>query len=525
MWEYQNAAIRLDILSAGSSWEQDPEGKKTLRNHGSSAIHLWNRDKPEQELILCSSCDLANLADEQAPYGLKGHARLLVAAEGGLKADHLEWVRGQIQATVLFTDVNQVLQQYISGGFHFKPTADDSKSLGLKWEGSKAELPSVTVIKPLGRLSRKGKKCRQLASADVSKVQLKVQCSPFVLVNPAVFMGYTVRGNASYLGYAPNFGRPQTKAAVIFSDIRFLEGMEGGVVTDGEGQLVGMVVGSLTKAGGEGSLTVVVPWQELMDTLEKKDARYKLQMSRTLSVESPLVPAPFNGVCAITVGLAGGRRGWGSGVLINRTTVITNQHVPGSDYRSLTIWFDKTHSSEAYVDEVPLPGIDLVFLTLKTPAPPIFFPARLSKTPARRGQAVESYGFGLMYPTAPLRPVQPLFSRGHISSAVKMSLDGKPSKDNAMLCSTAHCWNGSSGGGVFDTKSGELVGIMASNGKVDDGIIVPDMAFVIPACGVIDKAIKLKQKGKQGKVGDRVKDLWALRETHESVFNPAKPKI
>jgi S1-C subfamily serine protease len=106
-----------------------------------------------------------------------------------------------------------------------------------------------------------------------------------------------------------------------------------------------------------------------------------------------------------------------------------------------------------------------------------------------------------------------------------MSLEGKPSIDNAMLCSTAHCWNGSSGGGVFDSRTGELVGIMASNGKVDNGVIVPDMAFVIPACGVIDKALQLKQKGKQGKVADRVKDLWALRETHESLFNPAKPKL
>ncbi|RDW27506.1 trypsin-like cysteine/serine peptidase domain-containing protein [Yarrowia lipolytica] len=525
MWEYQNAAIRLDILSAGSSWKQDPEGKKVLRNHGSSAIHLWNKNKPEQELILCSSCDLANLSDDKGEYGLKAHARLLVASEGGLKSEHLEWVRGEVQAVVPLADVNQVLQQYTSGGFNFKPTAEDSKSIGTRWEGSKAELPSVIVIKPLGKLPRRGKKCEQLATADISKVHLEVQCSPFVLVNPAVFMAYTVRGNASYLGYTANFGRPQTKASVIFSDIRFLEGMEGGVVTDTHGKLIGMVVGCLSKAGGEGTLTVIVPWQELMDTLEKKDDKYKLRMSKTVSVESPMTPASFNGVCAITVSLAGGRRGWGSGVLINRTTVVTNQHVPGDDYQSVTVWFDKTHNSEAFVDQAPLPGVDLVFLTLRTPAPPIFFPSRLSKTPAYRGQPVESYGFGLMYPTAPLRPIQPLYSRGHIASAVKMSLEGKPSKDNAMLCSTAHCWNGSSGGGVFDSRTGELVGIMASNGKVDNGVIVPDMAFVIPACGVIDKALQLKQKGKQGKVADRVKDLWALRETHESLFNPAKPKL
>lgn len=206
-----------------------------------------------------------------------------------------------------------------------------------------------------------------------------------------------------------------------------------------------------------------------------------------------------------------------------------------------------------------------------------------------QGQKVCSMGYGLIYPRwgpwsshgphrtsgslgsygyHESRVLQPLLSNGYISNIVEMEVfepsnkaptqtsqaqtmpstknDSEEGKLNqVMAVCTSSCWNGSSGGAVFDAVSGKVVAMMTSNGKVacnDKGPsgdkefsgngarskVIPELAFAIPAQvlrlaidqinnDLMSGQVSKSTSGKNDrKVNPRIKLLWDLKETHKS---------
>lgn len=343
---------------------------------------------------------------------------------------------------------------------------------------------------------------------------LNVKSSPFALVNPALFVNYHSTGNVSYV--TKNF---------ILSDIRYLDGMDGApIFSDSSQDCVGLVAGSLKKNSGEGDLTVVVPWYIIQEYLPAS-----LKCRAVSETEFFLPWLVFNGVIMIEVLYGAGRKGWGSGILIDDTTIVSNRHLLGDNYKSVVAWASESKSIPLQSLGSPLEGFDLLYFKLSTPIPKSR-PVSFYNSDYKVGQKVRSLGYGLIYPhrTGNL-PFQPLSSQGFISKTISMdlyrqldlaTLSSVAGEENieapVMVISSASCWNGSSGGALFDSETGDLVGMMTSNGRVNEtGEVIVNMAFSIPG-SILKYGWDLIKKGETRQVSNRIEKLWKLEETHAS---------
>lgn len=367
---------------------------------------------------------------------------------------------------------------------------------------------------------------------------LSIRSSPYGLVNPAIFMDYLSSGNISYISAGEN-----DKIQFILSDTRYLDGMDGGSAfisnsTAESVRCIGLVAGALKKHSGEGDMTVIVPWSTVLKYVTKHVKHVPSQLSSDLSVTDFVIPwLSFNGVLMIEVQYTNVRKGWGSGILLDDTTVVSNMHLLGNNHQSATAWISETEYVPLEILGNPLPGLDIMFFKLTKPiSSSKSKPVTLYKGSYKVGQPVRSLGYGLIYPhgTGSL-PFQPLTSNGIIARSVCMDLyrdfdlatrsvevsdSGSQvqaqakSKDHVLLVSTAGCWNGSSGGALFDAATGHVISMMTSNGRVNEtGEVIPQMAFSLPS-EVLQHAWDLLKNGQKKKVSQRVTSLWKLEETH-----------
>lgn len=368
---------------------------------------------------------------------------------------------------------------------------------------------------------------------------ISVRSSPFALVNPALFVDYFSTGNLSYVS------SNDRNLTFLLSDLKFLDGMDGGPVfiTDRTQpaakthRCIGLVAGSLKKKSKEGDLTVIVPWNQVVSHLKSS---YNLPRSLSLAKSTTTSVAhdmflpwlTFNGVIMIEVYYSTFRKGWGSGILLDESTIVTNMHLLGDDYRTATAWISEQESIPLENLGNPLEGLDMVFFRLTKPISSRrkANPVTLYKGEYKVGQRVRSLGYGLIYPhqTGNL-PFQPLTAHGVVSKCLSMDLyrqldqstmsvvvDEETNEVPVLLVSTAGCWNGSSGGALFDLETGHVISMMTSNGRVNDtGEVIPQLAFSLPS-NILEYALTLVRKGIHKKVSNRVTQLWQLDETHVS---------
>lgn len=261
----------------------------------------------------------------------------------------------------------------------------------------------------------------------------------------------------------------------------------------------------------------------------------------------------FNSVC------------WGSGILLSDTIVVTNRHVINNyDKSSITIWFSNSKSSRIFDIIKPISDFDLVYLQLIEKCPINYNkPAKLCKRSILKGEKVKSIGFGLFYPLInpmqlstdlqrregeeindgklnlnlnPMDFLQPLISQGVISTLISLPLFPPNTKNMIqnpnlpiMAISSAGCWNGSSGGGLFNSNN-ELIAMLTSNGKLEStGEILPFLSLGIPIYGIIDYGFNLINAknnlglnvciydDKEIKINSDIKKCWDLKPTHKEV--------
>lgn len=467
----------------------------------------------------------------------------------------VDWYKLTLLETAPLTRVNKALYPFTSTGYSLIPQT---------LEGSDRNDIFVSVFRPPNELLAKIDKANpttqewktivfphesEFSQANrITPDLISIRSSPFALVNPALFVNYLSTGNISYVSSSGN------NLTFLLSDSKYLDGMDGGPVfiTDRNNsaaktnRCIGLIAGSLKKKSKEGDLTVIVPWNQIVShlTLASNLPRSPSLIKAVVSSAAQDMFLPwliFNGVMMIEIHYTNFRKGWGSGILLDETTIVTNMHLLGDDYRTATAWISDDESIPLENLGNPLEGLDMVFFRLTKPISSRrkANPVTLYSGEYKVGQRVRSLGYGLIYPhRTGNQPFQPLTAHGIISKCVSMDLyrqldqstmsvvvgeeaDERP----VLLVSTAGCWNGSSGGALFDLETGHVVSMMTSNGSVNDtGEVIPQLAFSLSS-NVLQYALTLVRKGIRKKVSNRVTQLWKLDETHVSSLVETSPSL
>ncbi|KAH3660017.1 hypothetical protein OGAPHI_007222 [Ogataea philodendri] len=307
-----------------------------------------------------------------------------------------------------------------------------------------------------------------------------LEASPFSSTSH-VFHGYTSTATICY-----------KKGGVYLSDLKYLENMEGGVVTV-DGSIIGVVMGVLRKLDGQGNLMIV------LSLSHGELAEFGL-CSAQLPTMAPLNEFPF------VVGISGkldGTRYWGSGVIVKDNMIATNRHVVFSGnqlaqdlalhYRGNTIELGKLVAGVDVL--VPFDGqlCDLCFikknlafdsvaklpneLTISNAASSLEILLDL-KDNSRRLMRTKSVAYGLFCDSLHLHP---LISRGCINSVVELKhlFRNIQQEIQCLTVSSSSCWSGSSGGALLNKKN-ELLGLMSSNGRTASGETLTKLTLVIP---------------------------------------------
>lgn len=360
-----------------------------------------------------------------------------------------------------------------------------------------------------------------------------VRLCPFNLTNSLVFASYVAHG--SLTTRLPN-------SIGYLSDIKYLENMVGGVIQTKNCD-IGLVAQHLRKLNGDGDLVVVLLWKEVLQAVEISDTSSPTVSSarRTtypVSVAASHLQEKFPVFPVRTVLGSDGRSSWGSCVLFKNDLLVTNTHV-------LAPYIEDPVGTAVILD---LPDGPLTILLLKhtveTPSSLIDISTisltesdtlrimRLGYQPAKKGsnpttgQHVASVGYGLFLPP---QWQTPGVSQGTLDLVFNTryhhhALFHLPS----LLITSASCWNGSSGGGLF--RNDELLGIVCSNAEVrvdgrplDDGQNAPvekltRFVFVVP----VDLVDYLINDGLIESDGPLEK-TWRLEAFHEDrILNESK---
>lgn len=352
--------------------------------------------------------------------------------------------------------------------------------------------------------------------------KVEISCCPFSLTNAAVFIGYKHHGSVNY-----KIG----KGSGYLSDCRYMDDIVGGLVgLDGDNESIGLVAGSLTKVNGDGDLLSIISWSTITKLLDYPDfylekSTVALTTQSTSGSLSEQLPSEVSSVVRISIETKKGEHFWGSGVIISESFIITNEHVLKYDeLKSLTVSVPSDQYLRITMKDVeiigsPIKGYDISFIRLKKPNHSLY-PARLCTNSQSQveslkvGKLVKSIGYGLFYKHE--NPLVPFYSEGRINSLASLEIE-EGCQELALVLVSAGCWNGSSGGGMFN-ENDELIGIMTSNGKLSNGEIIPNFTFMIPIT-IIEKCLfKIANSLAQMNATQKVMDLWTLKNTHVNKF-------
>ncbi|KAM8806413.1 peroxisomal leader peptide-processing protease [Eudromia elegans] len=320
------------------------------------------------------------------------------------------------------------------------------------------------------------------AAAALRKGQALVACgSAFGALRPALFL------NALSAGVLSNAAGP-----LLLTDARCLPGTQGaGVFADGaRPRLVAAVVAPLCGDDGHSlGLTLLCALDAILEAAADEPA-------------AAAAPSPTALVeCGAT---------WGSGVLLAPRLLLTCRHVlrPGG---TVTVRVGDGRATAALAgrpifiadEESPF---DVAVVELERSVPGFVPPRLASSFCPGEDVYVESYGLlgGACGPSV---------TAGVLSAVLAVA--GRP----VMLQTTCAVHSGSSGGPVFSTRTGELLGIVASNTKdTSAGATYPHLNFGVPIT-VLRAAV-----GRYARMGDvaalaalnvpgaGVRELWRLQQ-------------
>lgn len=448
-WLYSSACIRF-VSSRNNSFA-----------HSLSAIYIVDKVGDEVLDSFCLSICYIPLAQIEREH------KIYVAAPHLHGNGDVIWLDSSIAALApVFRASDDPLYQYVRvallNGFNFLP---------LDTLVGNSILLSLNLIKVL---------CRSIYSAETSRffrefvtvsvdtlTPIVVRSSPFNFTNASIFSDFASSGNLNLVL------KDKHGCCGYLSDVKYLENMSGGLVTTRQDEGVGLLLGNLRKLNGDGDLLVIAPWNRLLlllpnlrgNQIQKFEKSWVLPPPYALSSTESVFPIVlFNGHRSIS---------WGSCILLNSHTLVTNLHVikpfrEDPDVLCEVVINDNSSISINDDDEVIIAfeNLDLAFIEL-SPANTVSFahiqPTRMAfSSNLQIGDMVTTSGYGLIFNRDYLKSIR---SNGFISSKVYLQPFEKTQKIPCMLIASSSCWNGSSGGGLFNER-GNLVGLICSNAQV-----------------------------------------------------------
>ncbi|XP_078284491.1 peroxisomal leader peptide-processing protease [Rhinoraja longicauda] len=307
---------------------------------------------------------------------------------------------------------------------------------------------------------------RYVRSECLRKGQPLFSCaSPFASFCSEIFMNTHSRGIVSNLAGERN--------ALILTDARCLPGTEGGGVyirSKDLYYLAGLVVAPLCwKANEWVGLTLVCSITCILDTLRRMLNGFEIFGSPTLTVPGSHGLTRLLGTAAL---LESGRV-WGSGVIVSPRLIITCRHV-----------IDRALSVRVKIQSDPNSCLELkgrVMFATKENSPYDVAVVELEEdlssieiptiaSDFKTGEDVYVIGYGVFG-----RTCGPSVTAGILSAVITM--EERP----VMLQTTCAVHAGASGGPVFSNSSGELLGIVSSNARNNNGgATYPHLNFSLP---------------------------------------------
>lgn len=352
--------------------------------------------------------------------------------------------------------------------------------------------------------------------------KITIDCCPFSLTNTALFINHKLFGSVNY----------KTKTGQLyFSDVKYLDDTIGSAVTmDSTSSCLGLVAGALSKTNGDGEILVIASWDTIFGLLRYRSFNFSSpKVEQALTTQEAMSKGwydPLASVVRISVNSSDGCF-WGSGVIISNDLIVTNKHVveEHSTINDLTISAPYSSKvllklSDVKIVSCPLVGFDLCFLQLQKPLATMR-PAKICDSYASEmlslqvGMPVMSIGYGLLF-NDDTSDLKPFVNEGHINKIITRHLEDLTHLEMTMMIVSVACWNGSSGGGLFNTK-GELVGIMTSNGKLSNGEVMANFTLSIPI-NIVSKCVKMLRSGsKPVELQTTIPTLWSLQNTHDNI--------
>lgn len=400
-------------------------------------------------------------------------------------------------------------------GFEFKPfELSELKVLLFKIDLNTNSLP-LFPIEQFEPIEFTG--YERLSCDSDSNIKIMIECCPFSQTNVALFMNFKLYGD---LVYRINSGKDG-----YLSDLKYLDNIIGSVVKlqNNSSNSIGLVGGYLNKINGDGNLLIILSWNLIFALLKSP----KLQLTTSGLPKGHLDAADGYGVSLassvvrISIRTRSEEYFWGSGVVVSKEFIITNEHVLNlGNLKGITVHFSNSNNDCNYLTEKdieiikpPIKGYDLVFLRLKFDKSNINLnPVQLCEdmNDIRAGSNCTSVGYGLFFNKGNF--IKPICSTGYVNSMIYLNKEILK-EQLGMIIVNSSCWNGSSGGGLFNDKN-QFIGLMTSNGKLSSGEIMTKFSLIIPV-----NIIKLNLKMINLNLGEidlnsDLKNLWSLRSNH-----------
>ncbi|XP_074965651.1 peroxisomal leader peptide-processing protease isoform X2 [Phalacrocorax aristotelis] len=324
--------------------------------------------------------------------------------------------------------------------------------------------------------------------------------SPFGTLCPDLFLNTLSRGVVSNLAGEEN--------ALILTDARCLPGTEGGgafLPSPAGSRLVAVIAASFCWKGAEWvGLTLLCSLAAILHSsasvLDEAGIAMPPALGRVAAVQAGVGQDPLAWAALVECGAA-----WGSGVLLAPRLLLTCRHVveAGGPLR-VTPAPGPGRGRVVFATEESSP-FDVAVVELEESVPG-FVPPRLADT-FLAGEEVSVVGFGALG-----RACGPSVTAGVLSAVVVVA--GRP----VMLQTTCAVHGGSSGGPLISSRSGRLLGIVASNTR-DTGVgaTYPHLNFCVPITVLQPPIARYHHTGDPSafttlnRAGEGVRAAWRLQ--------------
>lgn len=429
---------------------------ETLAYSGVDIICLDENSKPIDNFIITLCCVLAE------------RCSIAYTNQWMCTEDEVHWIPTQMRLETTLCDGQNdklltALNSFRYNGFRLIPLERDVKT--------GPENVRVLMLRPSTRHTKRlfdiGAYKPLLLHNSSQLKDITVYSFPFNFTDPLMFSNFESHGIINLTS------QYQNEILGYLSDIKYLDNAMGALVNTDNGKSIGLLLGGLRKLNGDGELSYIVSWGHILRILKKFSIAFdKVQIDKTYDE----IEFGSNYVRPIVLKSEKGVQ-WGSCVRFKESVIVTNFHVvkPFCDASGKAlcniILSDVIRLTLSKSDRIITPHklLDLSFILLSEESTKFINSFETFKTAEydfnyTTGDEVMSVGYGLFYDQQ--RP-EPIKTTGHICLKHELPFySTNKQKSPSIFVTSASCWNGSSGGGIFSKRSNKMIGLVCSNAEV-----------------------------------------------------------